>query len=366
LKIAYLNTNYSKTTGSGGATHIHEFIEEVVKKGHVIYSGNYNKHPKVRQLPKNKILQLLTLLNCDVIYIRYEGKLTKNMQFSKYPLRIIAKRSLVVWEFNTVPEYNLTKGGNIKDVEKQKQLLQDEAKICDLAICVTDEMADYYKKETHFLNTIAVSNGSNPEHFKPDFACPKRMEYFSGKINVVWAGSLHLLWNDTDLLIRTAIMLWEMNKRNICFHMIGNFPAELVNKIPPNVFLYGKQPYEAIPNWLAAMDIGLILYKERQNEYGSPIKLFDYLSSGLSVISTPHPQTGRIFAEIGQEKFMLKTEDANELSSLILDLADHPEKMLDFKFKGREIIQKKYNWENSVNQILNEVNSLLNKKRKVD
>lgn len=365
MKIAYLNTFYSENNSSGGTTHIREFIEETIKAGHEIYTGKYNQHLKVKQIPENIIERIAALLNYDVFYIRYEGAITKNMQFSKFPQQLLLKNALLVWEFNTIPEYILTRGRNKVDVQTQKQLLAIEAEVCDLAICVTEEMSDYCEKTIGFKRTLTGSNGSNPNHFKPGLPIPERMKFFKDKINVVWSGSLYLSWNDTELLIKTAINLWQNGRSDICFHMIGEFPPGIVQEIPPNVFLYGKQPYEALPNWLSAMDIGVVLYKLRQNEFGSPIKLFDYLSSGLAVISTPHSQTGRILGEIGQEEFMLKSEDSKELSDLILGLADNPQKLIRFKKDAREIILNKYNWANSVNKILSELETLLTSKRKL-
>jgi glycosyltransferase involved in cell wall biosynthesis len=363
MKIAYLNTYYRNTGTSGGNTHMKEFIEETVRSGHKIFAGAYNQHPKVQQIPTQLLRQIITLLACDVFYIRYEGNVTRTMQLRKYPQRIFSKHALIVWEFNTIPEYIMTNGGTTRELQAQKTLLQEEAKICDLAVCVTEEMADYFKNTIGFKKTLVVPNGSNPDHFRPGLSIPVRMEYFNDKINVVWAGSLHLSWNDTDLLVKTATNLWHIGRSDICFHMIGDFPSDLVQEIPPNVYLYGRQPYESLPTWLSAMDIGLILYKQRQNDFGSPIKLFDYLSSGLAIISTPHPQTSRILSEIGQIEFMLNAEDSLELSDLILRLADHPEKLQYFKQKAREIIVNKYNWATNVAKILNELNNLKEDKK---
>lgn len=359
MKIAYLNTSFNIAGSTGGNTHVGEFIDEVVQSGHEIFAGQSNHHPKVKHIPIQFWRRVKILMACDVFYIRYEGDVTGTMQLSKFPQRILSKNALIVWEFNTTPEYILTHSGTITEVKNQLALLRREAKICNLAVCVTEEMADYFQKMVGFTNVLVVSNAANPDRFKPCLPIPLRMEFFKDKINVVWAGSLFLPWNNADLLIEVANYLWKIGRDDICIHLIGEPSPDWVQRIPPNVFIYGRLPYEVLPNWFSAMDIGLILYKERQNDFGSPIKLFDYLSNGLAVISTCHPQTSRILGEIGQEEFVMKTEHPDELGKLILKLADNPQQLQIFKEKTRELIVRKYNWANSTQKILAELETMI-------
>ncbi len=363
MKIAYLNTSYNQNSTTGGATHIREFIDEVSASGHRIFASQYNQHPKVTQIEDSVFLRLRTIIKCDVIYTRYSGKLTNSMLFNKFPLRQLTQNSLNIWEFNALPVYAITKGKGRCEVQRQNDLLRKEAEVSDLAVCVSTTMAAYVDDVLHWRKILVVPNGSNPEHFKPGLPHPERMSYFKNSFNIVWMGSLSHEWSNIDLLTKTTKTLWALGYKEIFFHLIGSFPSWLSETLPPNAYLYGKQPYDKLPNWLSAMDVGLNLYKENQNDYGSPIKIFDYMANGLGVISTQQPQVYEILDEIGFADFVLQLDGPQELLEKILLLYENEDLLQDYKKKARELIVNKYNWKNGVNKILTEIKVLLNEKK---
>ena len=360
MKIAYLNTVFKENSVSGGSTHIREFINHVTALGHTIYVGKYNFHPKALQIDERIFSRIKTLLQCDVIYTRYQGNMTQSMMLSKFPLKNLTRHAINIWEFNALPIYALTKGKGENEVNRQINLLRNEAITSDMAVCVSETMANYVKSVLKWKNVIVIPNGSNPEHFKPGLHIPERMTFFEENLNIVWAGSLRLNWSHTELLLKTAHKFWSSGNKKILFHLIGQHPMYLSKVIPPNVFLYGSQPYNDLPNWLSAMDIGLILYKDKLNNYGSPIKLFDYLANGLSVISTPQPQVKDILSDIGFENFVLRDESSDELFEKIMILAKNKGILDKFKKFGRKLIVDKYNWENSFIKLLNKIEQLVN------
>jgi len=349
MKIAYLNTPFRESNANGAATHIREFINETTALGHVIYSGKDNHHPKVIQTPTGLIPRIKTILDCDVVYIRYADKLNKSMLFSQYPLRFLSKKLFLVWEFNSFPDTFETDPDKIA---KQSQTLRNELKIANLAICLSNTMAEKLSAEYDFNKILVAPDASNPDHFKPGLPCPKRMRYFEGKTNIVWSGSLSMPWADVSLMLDAAQQLWESHKDKICFHLIGKFDSSLAEKITPNVHIYGIQPYHKLPNWLSAMDIGLNFYKPGKNDFGSPIKFFDYLSSGLAVICSNHPQMREILDEINLGSFVLDDSDPILLTQKILTLHEDPDLLNRFKTLSRNLIIEKYNWKNTVGSIM--------------
>lgn len=65
----------------------------------------------------------------------------------------------------------------------------------------------------------------------------------------------------------------------------------------PNVHLLSRRPYDALPNFCRAFDVGIIPYKV--NEWTrniNPIKLREYISAGLPVVSTDLPEV-RFYAD---------------------------------------------------------------------
>jgi len=60
----------------------------------------------------------------------------------------------------------------------------------------------------------------------------------------------------------------------------------------PNVCWVGEKPFEDLPPYLGALDVGLVPYTRSQFNMGSfPLKTLEYLSAGLRVVSTDLPAT---------------------------------------------------------------------------
>ncbi|MBX3252481.1 MAG: glycosyltransferase, partial [Myxococcales bacterium] len=62
----------------------------------------------------------------------------------------------------------------------------------------------------------------------------------------------------------------------------------------PNVHLLGRKPHTDLPAYCKGMDVGLIPYRiDERMKFVNPIKLREYLSAGLPVVSTDVPEVRR-------------------------------------------------------------------------
>jgi glycosyltransferase involved in cell wall biosynthesis len=67
----------------------------------------------------------------------------------------------------------------------------------------------------------------------------------------------------------------------------------LVERLP-NVHLLGRKPHGELPAYCKGMDVGLIPYRiDERMKFVNPIKLREYLSAGLPVVSTAVPEVKR-------------------------------------------------------------------------
>ena len=58
----------------------------------------------------------------------------------------------------------------------------------------------------------------------------------------------------------------------------------------PNVSWVGLKPFEALPNYLRVMDVGLVPYLDSRFNRGSfPLKTLEYLAAGRAVVATDLP-----------------------------------------------------------------------------
>jgi hypothetical protein len=59
----------------------------------------------------------------------------------------------------------------------------------------------------------------------------------------------------------------------------------------PNVRLYGEQPYDELPDRLAAFDVALIPFRMTELIHcTNPVKLYEYMAAGKPVVSAPLPE----------------------------------------------------------------------------
>jgi glycosyltransferase involved in cell wall biosynthesis len=62
----------------------------------------------------------------------------------------------------------------------------------------------------------------------------------------------------------------------------------------PNVHLLGQKPHRELPAYCKGFDVGIIPYRiDERMKFVNPLKLREYLSAGLPVVSTPVPEVRR-------------------------------------------------------------------------
>ncbi|WP_287963038.1 glycosyltransferase [Alcanivorax sp.] len=114
---------------------------------------------------------------------------------------------------------------------------------------------------------------------------PKALENIPTPI-AVHIGSYNPAWIDWECLIRAA----ERNP-SVSFCMIGGGAEDAVPaSLPNNVYLLGRMAYEHLPAILAHSNLCMLLYHPKQTAGNDPTKLYEYLASGLPIVSTPHPR----------------------------------------------------------------------------
>jgi glycosyltransferase involved in cell wall biosynthesis len=266
----------------------------------------------------------------------------------------------MVWEFNTVPEYGLLRGQSEVDVQRAIQTFRDYGRGCDLAICVSSALANYVQDNLGIERVLTVPNGSDPDLFRPDVPPVRRVCSNSDQLNVVWIGSANLAWHDFDLLRKTAQLLWQSNdKLQVIFHIIGQAHNGLMRDMPPNVYYWGPENYNMLPRWLAAMDVGLYLNRPGPADYSSPLKLFDYMASGLAVVGTFQPQLREVFDELGQPDLLVPPDDAEALADVLRFLAMDRERTRCLGRAGRQRVIEFYNWHRAVQDTIREIQLIL-------
>jgi glycosyltransferase involved in cell wall biosynthesis len=118
-------------------------------------------------------------------------------------------------------------------------------------------------------------------------------------------------WIDLDLLARMARMHADWS-----IVLIGKSVVDTsALKSWPNIYLLGRRPYETLPSYCRAFDVGIIPFQVNELTRNiNPIKLREYLSAGLPVVSTDLPEAKfygeQVYVAHGHDEFVSKVEQA--------------------------------------------------------
>jgi glycosyltransferase involved in cell wall biosynthesis len=291
----------------------------------------------------------------DAVYIRLEGIPPPSIRWARFPFRCALRHQVLVWEFNTVPEFGRVIGESEDRVQRAVGAYRRYASGCDLAICVSRSLSDYVRTKLGVRRVKTVANGSDPDLFRPDVRPIDLAGRSDEQLHVVWIGSGGLAWHDFDVLRRASVIICERGLSSaIVFHLIGQefLRAE---RLPVNVHYHGPQDYHTLPRWLAAMDVGLCIYREGPADYGSPLKLFDYMASGLTVVGTYQPQLHEVFEKLGQTDLLVPPGDAESLAQVLISLARDRERVRRHGEAGRQLVINYYNWRRAVQEAIQEI-----------
>ncbi len=142
-------------------------------------------------------------------------------------------------------------------------------------------------------------------------------------------------WIDIPLLTKVAK---QMN--DIQFVFIGPVATNIVRlKELPNVTMLGPKPYDELPSYLKGFDSCLIPFKiNKLTEAVNPIKLYEYLSAGKPIVSTPLPEV------IPYEDFIEIAQHEDEMMEAIRKTIDISEKNLE-RIGVRQKIGAENSWD---------------------
>jgi glycosyltransferase involved in cell wall biosynthesis len=164
-----------------------------------------------------------------------------------------------------------------------KELEKEIIRQADIVLAVSRPIYDQAKKikgNTHGL--WQLPNGADLKLFD-SLPVPLPGEYAAIKPpRAIYAGNTNML--DRDLLLYLVRSL-----PGVSFVIIG--PRLKIRNIYPNLYLLGPRERNVLPSYIKNADVGLIPFKTWQfKDTERPIKFYDYLASGLPIVSTSFGQ----------------------------------------------------------------------------
>lgn len=109
------------------------------------------------------------------------------------------------------------------------------------------------------------------------------------------------------------------------------------------LLLFGPQPFDSLPEWIAAADIVAIPQNESRSTAGQiPAKLFDAMAMGKPIVATDVSDITSILDGCGR---VVPPDSPAELGSAIQDLLDDPETRHRIGRLARERCRRRYSYD---------------------
>lgn len=118
-------------------------------------------------------------------------------------------------------------------------------------------------------------------------------------------------------------------------------------KIDDNVLFIGAVPYRDMPLYIAACDV-FVLPSVFE---GQGIAALEAMSCGKPIVATAAGGLPEVVRD-GENGFLVKPYDVEALTKALKTLIENEELRKKIGFRGREIVEEKYNWHDIADKIL--------------
>jgi glycosyltransferase involved in cell wall biosynthesis len=157
---------------------------------------------------------------------------------------------------------------------------------------------------------LLVSNGVDRTYFEKLAQAPAVMKGMP-KPRVLYAGAVES-WFDWPILVDAA-----RERPSYSFIVVGSVRSPLPDDLPPNVHLIGQRPYSDMPSFMQAASVGIIPFASSEHNAAvhaiNPLKLYEYLASGLPVVSSirpPNLNCDGLFVYASKSDFLSQLDEA--------------------------------------------------------
>jgi glycosyltransferase involved in cell wall biosynthesis len=121
--------------------------------------------------------------------------------------------------------------------------------------------------------------------------------------------------------------------------------------VEKNVEFAGFQPFERLPSFINAAQVGIIPHIWALYGATMPNKLFQFMMLGLPVVVSDDPALRRV-VEDTQGGLVFEQEDSKTFARQVIRLAQDPVMRNKLGDNGRKAVQEKYNWDQTVQLLL--------------
>lgn len=233
-----------------------------------------------------------------------------------------------------------------------EKLLYREA---DQVLLLNEGLRDYaIKLGAPRAKTIVLRQGVDLERINPQVdgsKIRKRWGLADDDVVLFFMGWLYEFSGVKDVARGLIEVVREQPRLKFLVVGDGDGYAELcrmrdVEELRGRLILTGRQPYEKIPQYLAAADVCLLPFHRNQvTEHVVPIKVYEYMAAGKPVIATELPG---VMQDIPTGNGVLYVGTASECVRAIPKLVQDSEEVKKHGEKARVFVEAHCDWEKLV------------------
>lgn len=385
MKILYLSLDPRQPFNgrTGGATHMREMVNALKKEGCDVkvaavgaegisdFSGEAVKKNRVKDWAKKFVPHGLWLLARDLNDIRLDRKTEPFVEqaVERFSPDVIYERNAYLFaagvrtavrkgvpyfvEINspTAEERKRNFGAPLAGWHNRVESFQHKA--ARGIVVVSDEMKEYLVSlgvEPKKIKVIA--NGVNLERFAGVNRRDEiRARYGMNGMVIGFVGSI-ASYHGVDVLLDEMKKIVEAEPATRAL-IVGGGPLldQMLRKahdlgLKEAVVFTGEVPPEEVPCYISAMDIGVL---PRSNNYGSPIKVFEYGALALPVVSI---DVGPVRVVIRNNREGLLIGEGDSLAEAVLKLIRNPQDARRMGENLRKRIENNFTWSHSAKRLL--------------
>lgn len=217
-------------------------------------------------------------------------------------------------------------------------------------VVISEYMKKYYLKYNKKI--LVAHDAVSFERFDKKITKKEAREKLKIDLNkkiCVYTGTISKL-KGLDYIFETASIL-----QDVIFILVGQISSEFdINKLPKNIILFGRKEQKELPIILRSADV--LLLPHPKSEYSqSPMKLFEYMASGVPIVASKLPSICEILND--KNAVLVEAENIKALTEGIRKIFDDKDNS-EFIAKQAFIDVQEHTWERRGKKIANFIKNI--------
>lgn len=309
----------------------------------------------------DKNFKITKIPSIDLVKFGKVGFLIQSLSFAKFAFyHLFFKKTDIIYSRDELPLYYLSFfKKNIfweSHTDKFSFFTRRVLKKCTKIICISRGLKDFYVVKGIMPDKILIApDGVDLKEFDVPISkdgARHKLNLPANKKIILYTGHLYE-WKGAGLLAEASKYLdsdcltvfvggTEKDVKSFKFQFSGL----------KNILVVGHRPHQEIPYWLKAADILVLpnLAKEKISKfYTSPLKLFEYMASGVPIVASDLPSIREILNE--KNAVLVESDSAQALAVAINKLLKDDNLANSLAEQAYSDVQK-YTWNKRAENIL--------------